>query len=93
MLLASRMAVAAAAVALGWILFAASRRLHGPAGGLLTLVLYGLNPVIISNSALATTDLVTALVFTVAAGAYWRLIHRSDARVDACLRNRLRGAF
>ena len=30
MLMASRMAVAAAAVALGWILFSASRRLHGP---------------------------------------------------------------
>jgi hypothetical protein len=76
MLMASRMAVAAAAVALGWMLFAASRRLHGPAAGLLTLILYCLNPVIISNSALATTDLVTALVFTVAAAAYWRLIHR-----------------
>ena len=76
MLMASRMAVAASAVALGWILFAASRRLHGTAAGLLTLALFCLNPVIISNGALATTDLVTALVFTVAAGAYWRLIHR-----------------
>ncbi len=76
MLMASRMAVAVSAAALGWILFAASRRLHGPAAGLLTLTLYCLNPVIISNGALATTDLVTALVFTVAAGAYWRLIHR-----------------
>ena len=76
MLMASRMAVAAAAVALGWILFAASRRLHGPAAGLLTLALYCLNPVILSNSALATTDMVTALLFTVAAAAYWRLIHR-----------------
>jgi len=76
MLMASRMAVAASAVALGWILFAASRRLHGAAAGLLTLVLYCLSPVIISNGALATTDLVTALVFTVAAAAYWRLIHR-----------------
>jgi len=76
MLRASRAAVAAAAIALGWILFAASRRLHGPAGGLLTLVLYGLNPVIVSNAALATTDLITALAFTVAALGYWRLLHR-----------------
>jgi hypothetical protein len=81
MLLASRMAVAAAAIVLGWILFAASRRLHGPAAGLLTLTLYCLNPVIISNSALATTDLVTTLLFALAACAYWRLLqHPSLAR-------------
>jgi 4-amino-4-deoxy-L-arabinose transferase-like glycosyltransferase len=76
MLLASRMAVTAAAVILGWILFAASRRLHGAAAGLLTLGLYCLNPVIISNSAVATTDMVTVLCFTLATIAYWRLIHR-----------------
>ena len=76
MLLASRMAVTAAAVVLGWILFAASRRLHGLGAGLLTLTLYCLNPVVISNSALATTDIVTTLVFTLTSLAYWRLLHR-----------------
>ena len=75
MLMASRLAVAASAIVLGWILFAASRRLHGPAAGLLTLTLFCLNPVIISNSAVATVDLATALLFTVTAAAYWRLIH------------------
>jgi hypothetical protein len=76
MLLASRMAVAASAIALGWILFAVSRRLHGPNAGILTLALYCLNPVVISNSALATTDIATTLLFTVCAAAYWRLLHR-----------------
>jgi hypothetical protein len=76
MLLASRMAVAASAVALGWMLFAVSRRLHGPIAGLVTLALFCLNPVVISNSALATTDMMTTLFFALAAAAYWRLINR-----------------
>ena len=85
MLMASRLAVAASAVVLGWILFAASRRLHGPAAGILTLTLYCLNPVIISNSAVATVDLATALLFTVTAAAYWRMIHRPSPLWTAAL--------
>jgi len=63
-------------VVLGTVLFVWSRRIHGDAGALLTLGLFCLNPVIIANSAIATTDLGTALLFVISVGVLWRLLHR-----------------
>ncbi len=71
-----RAAAIALGVALGAVLFAWSRRLHGDAAGLLTLALFCLNPVIVSNSALATTDIAVTLAFVAATWTAWRLLHR-----------------
>lgn len=76
MLRASRGAITVLGVALGAFLFWCSRRMHGNAAGLVTLAFFCLNPVVVSNSALATTDVATALGFSVAVWSFWRLLHR-----------------
>jgi hypothetical protein len=71
----SRAAVIVLGVALGTVLFAWARRLHGDAAALLTLGLFCLNPVMVSNSALATTDIAVTLAFVAATWTAWRLLH------------------
>ncbi len=71
----SRAAVLVLGLALGATLFFWTQRLHGDAAALLTLALYCLNPVLVSNSALATTDLAVTLAFVAATWAFWRLLH------------------
>jgi hypothetical protein len=64
------------AVALGALVWFWSRRLFGPWGGLLSLLLFVLNPSILANGALATTDTAVSLFFLAAVGALWALLHR-----------------
>jgi 4-amino-4-deoxy-L-arabinose transferase-like glycosyltransferase len=64
------------AVALGALVWWWSRRLFGPGGGMLSLLLYALNPSILANGALMTSDMAAALFFLVATLAWWRLLHR-----------------
>ena len=70
-----RLAAITIGMALGVVLFAWARRLHGDAAGLLTLALFCLHPVVVSNSALATTDIAVTLAFVAATWASWRLLH------------------
>ncbi|MBL9199257.1 MAG: glycosyltransferase family 39 protein [Opitutaceae bacterium] len=70
-----RAAAIALGVALGAVLFAWARRLHGDGPALLTLALFCLNPVMVSNSALATTDVAVTLAFVAATWTAWRLLH------------------
>ena len=65
-----------AAVLFGWGLFRWSRALWGDAGALITLTLYCLCPEVLAHGGLATTDLMTALLFALAAHLFWGVLHR-----------------
>src|SRR5476651_1112838 len=57
MLWRGRIASGLLAMALGALVWGTARRLFGPAGGMLALLLYVLNPTILANGALMTSDL------------------------------------
>jgi hypothetical protein len=71
-----RMACGLFAVALGALAWAWSRRLFGPFGGMTSLLIYVLNPTVLANGALMTSDMATALFFLASAWATWALLHR-----------------
>jgi hypothetical protein len=64
------------AVALGALVWAWSRRLFGPVGGMVSLFLYVLSPTVLANGALIGSDMAVALFFAAALGALWRLMQR-----------------
>jgi len=64
------------AVALGALVWVWSRRLFGPAGGMVSLLLYVMNPTILANGALMTSDMAAALFFTASSWAIWALLQR-----------------
>lgn len=76
MLFACRAMVVVLGVVLGALIFWQSRRLHGDLAGLLSLALYAFCPLVIAHSSLATTDIATALLFSLATLALWRLIEK-----------------
>jgi hypothetical protein len=79
MIFASRTVSVALGLALGAVIFWCSRRLHGDAAGLLSLALYVFSPLVVAHSSLATTEIATALFFTLATLALWRLLGRPTA--------------
>jgi len=82
MLLHGRAAMALLAAALGALVWACSRRLFGPLGGMLSLVLFVLSPIVLANGALMTSDTCAALFFLAAVWSLWRLMQRiSPGRV------------
>jgi hypothetical protein len=82
---AGRMACGLFAVALGALVWAWSKRLFGAVGGLLSLVLFVLNPTVLANGALMTSDMAAALFLTGAVGAIWALLARlTVARFGLC---------
>ncbi len=76
MLRLSRAFMALLSVALGLLVYLWSRRLFGPAGGILSLALYALCPAVLANGPLSTMDLLASLCFLAAVGAFWRMLHR-----------------
>jgi len=74
MIFASRAMVVILSVILGGVIFACSRRLHGDGAGLLSLALYAFSPLVIAHGSLATTEMATALLFTLATLALWRVV-------------------
>jgi len=62
------------AVALGFLVWRWSRHLFGPVGGMLSLILYVLDPSILANGALMTSDTASALFFLAATWAVWRML-------------------
>ncbi len=72
----SRAAIGLLAVGLGALVWAWSRQLFGPVGGMLSLLLYVLNPSILANGALMTSDITAALFFFAATWSWWRLLRR-----------------
>jgi hypothetical protein len=79
MLRATRTMSTLLGVALALVVFFWSRRLHGGGAGLISLAFCCLCPVVISNSGLATTDIATALFFSLAVWSFWTLLHRVTA--------------
>jgi 4-amino-4-deoxy-L-arabinose transferase-like glycosyltransferase len=71
-----RAAIGLLAVGLGALVWAWSRQLFGAVGGMLSLLLYVLNPSILANGALMTSDMAAALFFFAATWSWWRLLHR-----------------
>jgi hypothetical protein len=67
------------AVALGALVWAWSRRIFGPAGGMLSLLLYVLDPTLLANGGLMTSDTACALFFLGAVGCLWSVFHRITA--------------
>jgi 4-amino-4-deoxy-L-arabinose transferase-like glycosyltransferase len=82
MLARSRAVCALFAVALAALVWAWSRRLFGPSGGMLSLALCVLSPTLLANGALATSDTAAALFLLASCGAWaWALERLSPARV------------
>jgi hypothetical protein len=71
-----RAAASAFAVALGALVWIWSRRLFGPAGGMLSLLLYVLNPTVLANGALMASDTAASLFFLAATLGWWLSLHR-----------------
>ncbi len=76
MLFRGRLGSSLFAVGLAALIWFWSRRIFGPVGGMLSLVLCALNPSILANGPLMTSDTAAALFFLGAIGAWWRLLHR-----------------
>ncbi|HTU01650.1 MAG TPA: glycosyltransferase family 39 protein, partial [Candidatus Sulfotelmatobacter sp.] len=76
MLLAGRAMAVLVSAALGLLVFVASRRLFGAWGGLLSLLLYALCPVMLAHAAMVTTDMSLAFTLSAATFLVWRLLHR-----------------
>ena len=82
MLRGGRAACALIAVALGFAVWLAAARLSGRTGGMIALLLYALNPTILANGALMTSDAAAALGLLGAALALWAVLGQlSAARV------------
>jgi hypothetical protein len=64
------------AVALGGLVWWWSRRIFGPAGGLISLLLFVLDPTILANGALMTSDTASALFFLASLFGLWTVLHR-----------------
>ncbi len=71
-----RAMIALLGVALGALVFAWARALHGRAGGFVALGLLVLSPEMLAHGGLFTSDMAAALGFTAALLAWWRLLHR-----------------
>ena len=71
-----RMGCGLFAVALGAVVWAWSRRLFGPLGGMLSLLLFVLNPTVLANGALMTSDTAAALFLAASAWAIWTALER-----------------
>ena len=76
MLFRGRAIMGLVAVVLGVLVWLWSRRLFGPAGGMLSLLLYVLSPIILANGALMTSDTIAALFFLAAIWSLWEMLHR-----------------
>jgi len=76
MLFRGRVAASLTAVALAALVWACSRSLFGPVGGMLSLLLCVLNPTILANGALMTSDTAAAFFFLATLWAWWLFLHR-----------------
>jgi hypothetical protein len=76
MLARARAMVVVVAVLLGALVYAWSRRLFGPVGGMVSVTLYGFCPTVLAHGGLATSDLVASFFFTAALATVWAAWHR-----------------
>ena len=76
MLRRGRAAAALFAVALGALVWFCARRLFGPAGGMLALGAFVLNPTVLANGGLMTSDMAAALFFLASPLCLWAALQR-----------------
>ncbi|HVU87136.1 MAG TPA: hypothetical protein VHD36_07435 [Pirellulales bacterium] len=76
MLLRGRAVMTLLGVSLAWLICGWSRRLFGPAAGLLSLTIFVFSPPMLTHGFLITSDMASALFFTAAVASLWRLLHR-----------------
>ena len=79
MLWRARAMMAVMAVGLGVLIWAWARRLFGPAGAMVSLVLFCFSPSFLAHGALATSDLAASLFFLASVGCIWAVMHRITA--------------
>src|SRR5437762_9623475 len=75
MLRAGRTMTAVLGVGLGLLVYAWSRRVFGPTGGILSAALYAFCPTLLAHGRLITTDLAAALFFTASVWSLWVAFH------------------
>jgi tetratricopeptide (TPR) repeat protein len=75
-LLRGRMIMALFSLGLGWLVYLAADEMFGPLAGLIALSLFVLEPVVLANSALVTTDMPLACLFFAAVYAFYRFLKR-----------------
>lgn len=76
LLLRGRMMIALLGVGLGGLVYAWSRQLFGPAGGMISLVLFAFSPSMLAHGGLVTSDLAAALTLSASVWSLWTLLHR-----------------
>lgn len=69
-----RLGVLLAGLGLGLTVFFWSRRLHGAAGGLLSLAMFAFCPTMLAHGALITSDMTNALFYLLASWTLWELL-------------------
>jgi hypothetical protein len=79
MLRRGRGAIGALTVLLGGLVWYWSRRLFGPLGGMVSLLLFVASPIVLANGALMTSDATCALFFPASALSLWAMLHRVTA--------------
>jgi hypothetical protein len=80
LLMQSRAMVVLLAMGLGLLVYGWSRRLFGPAGGMISLCLYVLSPTVLANGAIATSDLAASLFFLASTYCLWELLREVSVR-------------
>lgn len=71
----SRAMVVWLGVATGWLVFAYSKKLFGPVGGLISLGLFSFSPHMLAFGGIVSTDMSITLLLFAATGCIWRLLH------------------
>ena len=79
-LMAGRAMIALFSAATGLLVFCWSRKFFGPAGALVSLVLFVFCPTFLAHGALVTSDVCMAFFLLAACGAWWRHLHDGRAR-------------
>lgn len=99
MLLSGRAMMALMAVGLGVLVYAWSRTLFGPLGGLISLLLFAFSPSMLAHGSLMTSDLPVTLFVSAAVWSIWTMMQRltigtvvvSAAAIAAALLSKLSG--
>lgn len=71
----SRAMVVLLGVATGWLVFAYSKKLFGPVGGLISLGLFSFSPHMLAFGGIVSTDMSITLLLLASTGCIWRLLH------------------
>jgi len=76
MLWLARCMTALLSAGLGVLVYAWSRKLFGPVGGMISVLAYAVSPTMLAHGALATSDTIAAVFFLLSVAGLWKLYHR-----------------